>query len=217
VTDIQAATLPVAVATSFTALFDPTGLDIPPPFNGPTVPPNSTIVVLGGSGSLGQTGIQFARLAGFDTIITTASKTHEEYLKGLGATHVLDRITTNDARAILEIASKIDYVYDSISSEETNALCIAILSRDGGTFVTSLPYRGADLLVNITAKTILGIFQKSGSTLGPHVYRALEGWLASGNLKPNRTIVFEGLEKVDEALTFQGKGVSGNKIVIKIA
>jgi NADPH:quinone reductase-like Zn-dependent oxidoreductase len=214
---VQAATLPVAVATSFTALFDPAGLDIPPPFNGRTVPPNSTIIVLGGSGSLGQAGIQFARLAGFDTIITTASKTHEEYLKGLGATRVLDRNATTDARAILEIAPGIDYVYDSISSAETNALSVAIVSRDGGTFVSSFPYRGADLPANITAKSIRGIFQKKFSNLGPLVYRALEGWLARGELKPNRTIVFEGLEKVDEALTFQGKGVSGHKIVIKIA
>ena len=40
--------------------------------------------------------IQLARLSGFSPIIVTASLSNEEYLKGLGATHVINYKKTPD-------------------------------------------------------------------------------------------------------------------------
>jgi NADPH:quinone reductase-like Zn-dependent oxidoreductase len=59
---------------------------------------------------------------GLSPIITTASSKHEEFLKSLGATHVVDR---NNPAALLrdeieKIASApIKHVFDAISSQET--------------------------------------------------------------------------------------------------
>jgi NADPH:quinone reductase-like Zn-dependent oxidoreductase len=214
-TDEEAATLPTAFGTSFTALFGASGAGIKPPYSGRSVPPASSIVILGGSGSMGQMGIQFARLAGFDTIVTTASKVHEDYLKSLGATHVLDRHATADAKTILKIAPDVKLVYDTISKESTRALSVSILAKEGGKLIRTLPYEGADLPSDITVKYIVGIFHSNTNGEGPHFWNAAQKWLEDGVLKPNRTEVFEGIEKVDEALTRQARGVSGKKIVIK--
>jgi NADPH:quinone reductase-like Zn-dependent oxidoreductase len=163
---------------------------------------------------MGQMGIQLARLAGFETIITTASKEHEEYLKGLGATHVLDRHSTSDAKSVSEIAADVNLVYDTISQPSTYPLTISIL-RNGGTLVRTIPYQGADLPSNISVKSIAGLFHINTFGEGPPAWSALEKWLEAGLVKPNRPEVFEGIEKVDEAVTRQAKGVSGVKVVVK--
>jgi hypothetical protein len=110
-------------------------------------------VVLGGAASVGQTGvcyliylyinfldneryagIQFAKLSGFNPIIVTASLKNADYLESLGATHVLDR-----SLSILELKSEmnkftsqpIKYVYDTISSPETQNIGIELLASGG--------------------------------------------------------------------------------------
>lgn len=99
------------------------------------------IVILGGSSSVGQNGtlayhllkgatsnidysaIQLAKLSGFSPIVTTASLKHADYLKSLGATHVIDRSVPASVLAS-EISSitqngPIKYAVDSISEPHT--------------------------------------------------------------------------------------------------
>lgn len=66
--------------------------------------------------------IQLGRALGLSPIITTSSSKHEEFLKSLGATHVVDRnkSTTLLRDEIEKIASApIKHVFDAISSQET--------------------------------------------------------------------------------------------------
>lgn len=79
--------------------------------------------------------IQLARLSGFSPIITTSSLRHEEFLKSIGATHVIDR-TLPSATIQVEVAKlaggkPVEYVYDSISSAETQQLGYEVLAPGG--------------------------------------------------------------------------------------
>lgn len=111
------------------------------------------IVILGGSSSVGQNGklqpkikgaylynfnhsaIQLAKLSGFSFVITTASLKHTEYLKSLGATHVIDRSVSASALAseINTITQNmpIKYAVDSISSPDTQQAAYDLLASDG--------------------------------------------------------------------------------------
>ena len=54
-----------------------------------------TVLVLGGSGGTGTTGIQLAKALGAGMVITTTSSDNFEYCKGLGADKLIDYRTQN--------------------------------------------------------------------------------------------------------------------------
>ena len=119
------------------------------------------IFILGGSSSVGQNGklkyrlsekeftsstnrsaIQLAKLSGFSPIITTASLKHAEFLKSIGATHVIDRSISASA-LVSEISSitqhvPIKYAVDSISLPDTQQAAYDLLGQ-GGKLVIFLP------------------------------------------------------------------------------
>lgn len=82
--------------------------------------------------------IQFAKLSGFSPIITTASLKHEENLKSLGATHVIDRSLPLSSE-IAKITSKpILTIYDAVSDSESQETAYSVLAN-GGTLILVLP------------------------------------------------------------------------------
>ena len=86
--------------------------------------------------------IQFARLSGFSPIIATASLHNAEYLKSLGATHVIDRtLPTDTVRAKAEdlAGGPFDLVYDAVSTSDTMPLAYALTSPSGDMVVVSPP------------------------------------------------------------------------------
>ena len=114
------------------------------------------IVILGGSSSVGQNGkvvfflaiptgtpfsnvnfpaIQLAKLSGFSPIITTASLSHAEALKSLGATHVIDRSVSASTLAseVSNITQNapIKYAVDSISAAATQQAAYDLLAPGG--------------------------------------------------------------------------------------
>jgi NADPH:quinone reductase-like Zn-dependent oxidoreductase len=101
----DAATIPLGLATAAVGLYNPLqegGLGLKPSWTpeGKGFYKNQPIVILGGSSSVGQFAIQLAKLSGFSPIITTSSKKHTDFLKSLGATHVVDRASINLASDI---------------------------------------------------------------------------------------------------------------------
>ena len=86
--------------------------------------------------------IQLAKLSGFSPIITTASLKHTEYLKSIGATHVIDRniSASNLAKEISGITQNepIRYALDSISLPDTQQTVYDLLGK-GGKLALLLP------------------------------------------------------------------------------
>ncbi len=89
----DAAVLPLGVSTAACGLFqkDQLGLRHPTANAGPT---GATVLVWGGSTSVGSNAIQLAAAAGYE-VITTASPRNFEYVKSLGATLVFDYNSPN--------------------------------------------------------------------------------------------------------------------------
>ncbi|KAG8934619.1 hypothetical protein FRC03_004008 [Tulasnella sp. 419] len=185
----------------------------------------STIFVLGGSSNVGQYTIQFARKAGFNTIITTASPAHDDCLMALGATHVLRRDSPVEAFAKLAASSRGSYdfepetiVMDCIAIKETQEQggnIISTISPSKGGFMTNLDLLCAPLPKCVQVK---GLFAIPGFLLELSVpfVSSLQGWLTNGDLKPVVVEVEQGLEKVPEAVSRLRKGMSGLKLVVSM-
>ncbi|KAM6503513.1 hypothetical protein JOM56_000456 [Amanita muscaria] len=123
----KATTLSIPFVTAYLCLFNknPYGVQLPNPIvDGGGESTGQELVILGGSSSVGQYALQLAKLAGFSTIIATASLNHADFLKSLGATHVIDR---NTSKVILQE----EHVFDAISSPETQQLGHDLLSPEG--------------------------------------------------------------------------------------
>jgi NADPH:quinone reductase-like Zn-dependent oxidoreductase len=92
--DAEAATLPCAGVTAWSALF-----------GAAPARPGETVLILG-SGGVALMALALARSGGLRTIVTTSGPERAEALRGLGATHVIDRSATPDwaaeARALSE-------------------------------------------------------------------------------------------------------------------
>jgi len=84
----HAAVLPLALSTAACGLFQTDQLGLSHPTASPA-PKGQTVLVWGGSTSVGSNAIQLAAAAGYD-IITTASPHNADYVRGPGAREVFD-------------------------------------------------------------------------------------------------------------------------------
>ncbi|CAE6444731.1 unnamed protein product [Rhizoctonia solani] len=219
ITADQASTIPAAALAALVGLFQKTGISFPA--NGPTAN-GQGVLVLGGSSSVGQFGIQLARIAGFSPIVTTASAQHADMLESLGATHVFNRNNV-DAKTIQSaFPTPVSLVLDSISVASTQSLAFDVLTIPspvpGAHLALVLPLIDSIKERNVDNKVT--VHQIYGSShrfreLGVPFWQNVGQWIKDGKFVPNRVqVVKGGLAALPEALDLSRKGVSGVKIVI---
>ncbi|CCO30216.1 Zinc-type alcohol dehydrogenase-like protein C2E1P3.01 [Rhizoctonia solani AG-1 IB] len=197
ITEDQASTIPLAAITAAILLFQKTGIDLPS--NGPTAT-GKGVLILGGSSSVGQFAVQLARIAGFSPIVTTASATHKDFLKSLGATPL---------------------AIDAISADSTQELAYEVLTTPSpvSSAHLALVLPPADSVKEKNSGNQVTVHNVFGSS---HMFRDLSvpfwqnvgQWIKDGKFVPNRVQVAGGLAALPEALDASRKGVSGVKIVI---
>ncbi|EMD40083.1 hypothetical protein CERSUDRAFT_103952 [Gelatoporia subvermispora B] len=226
----QAASIPGALATAALGLFNPYVMErsvrLFPPWevggrgNFADVP----FMVLGGASSVGQYAIQLASLAGFSPIICTASLRNAELVKGIGATHVLDRnLSAEGLKAeVLRITSKpINVVFDAISLSETQDVAYELIAP-GGHLVIMWPdavderKKSAQPFKNIVF--VFGaIAAPENQKLGISLCSKLTALLEEGAIKPMRVEVLPGgLSGVPHGLERLRNGqVSALKLVVR--
>ncbi|GBE88096.1 Zinc-type alcohol dehydrogenase-like protein [Sparassis crispa] len=180
------------------------------------------VVIFGGSTSVGQYVIQFAKLAGFSPIIATASLHNTELLKSYGATHVLDRrLSASDLiTAVSHITSApIQIVYDSVSLQDTQNVAYDVLAP-GGTMVVVLD-ESVDPSKKTPEKKIVNVF---GNTHVPQnhktsvsLYSQLTSLLEKGLIRPNRVEVLpDGLTGIPDGLErIKNNQVSAVKLIAR--
>lgn len=259
----DAAGISMASFTAFVGLFHETGAEVPlPPTARAHIPedspfdygpldsvPNESyqwppdlskfgwcITVLGGSSSVGQFMIQYARIAGFKKILTTASPPNHAFLRTLGATHLFDRsATASDIAAIASpsttqacaVGTNQPYsneytplVFDAIGSTQTTTMGVEILS-----LLTPEPL--SRILVSPSVDDIppitenvdyRGIYALVGALwdFSLPYFLVMEEWLARGEIVPNRIRVVGTVERANEALEMSRQGVSGVKLIMSI-
>ncbi|KAF5019960.1 hypothetical protein F66182_8019 [Fusarium sp. NRRL 66182] len=214
----QAAALPLALATASWALFGDTALGM----EYPSLEPRSadkTVLIWGGSSSVGGAAIQLAKAAGYQ-VITTASAQNHEYVQSLGADHVFEYKTpqvTKDIASLLTGRKFAGALEASGSDEAMNSACQSIVHADGLRKLICVRAPSSQVS-DVEAKPIM-----STSIIGTPVAKAVFGdfvpdALEKGKLKavPETQVVGKGLEAIQLGLNTLAKGVSAKKIVVSL-
>ncbi|KAI0655761.1 GroES-like protein [Cubamyces menziesii] len=227
----EAASIPLGLATVVTALYNhdlnsnTVNFVAPWEEGGTTKFSGKPAFIVGGASSVGQYAIQMAKLSGFSPIITTASLHNEPLLRSLGASHVLDRSLappeTKRELAKLTEGKPIEFVYDAISLEDTEALAYDVLAS-GGVLVLVLPdVIPAELKKEGDNKTVVqaygNVHPPQNRQVGVDLYARLTEWLQTGKLVPNRIEVLpNGLAGIPEGLErLENNKVSGTKLIAR--
>ncbi|OKL60155.1 hypothetical protein UA08_04906 [Talaromyces atroroseus] len=214
---VNAAVLPLAVSTASTGLFSV--LKLPFPTISPE-PTGRTVLIWGGSSSVGSCAIQLALAAGFNVAATASAKNHE-YVRSLGAQHVFDY---NDADVVDKVTAFLkegDLVFDCIGTQDVMGACGGILSKIGGGKLPTVRYPEPSTYDNVTNSFVMGLTPGLVDTsIGVAVWhKYLPEALKGGKFqaKPEPFVIEGGLEKIQEGIDMIKKGVSATKIVVEIA
>ncbi|EIW57181.1 GroES-like protein [Trametes versicolor FP-101664 SS1] len=231
ITADQAASIPLGLATVVTGLYNHNPkaktISFPAPWEegGTTKFAGKPAFIIGGSSSVGQYAIQLAKLSGFSPVIATSSLRHEEFLKSIGAAHVIDR-TLPAATIAAEVAKltggkPVEFVYDAVSLPDTQPLAYEVLAPGGHLLLVlpdSVPAEKKKEGDNKTIVTVFGNVQTpENREVGVALYSRLTEWLETGKLVPNRVEVLpNGLAGIIDGLERMKKDqVSGTKLVAR--
>ncbi len=220
----QAAVLPLALSTAASGMFQKDQLGLALPSASP-VDRAETVLVLGGSTSVGSNAIQLARNAGY-RVVATASPHNFDYVRSLGAAEAVDY---HSPAAVDEIVNRIG---DSplagtlaiTAGSLPSAVKIAFRAKGSKRVASARP--GPLTQVRARRARRLGV-QVSviwGGTLkdnevGPAIYTDfLPAALAAGAYRaaPAATVVGEGLARIPDALQQLRRGVSAKKLVVTV-
>ena len=134
----KACVLPLALSTAAAGLYGKGFLALPYPTKG-AKSTGSTILIWGGSSSVGSAAIQLAAASGL-IVAATASKKNHDYVKDLGATHVFDYAQSDVADEIAKVleGSPCAGAYDAIAENDTTKSCAEVVHKLGGGTVATV-------------------------------------------------------------------------------
>jgi NADPH:quinone reductase-like Zn-dependent oxidoreductase len=220
----QAAVLPLTLSTAATGLFqsDHLGLALPAidsPERG------ETVLVWGGSTSVGSNAIQLARGAGY-RVVTTASPRNFDYVRSLGAAAVID-YHRNDA--VTQVIKAIgDSALAGTLSIGSGSLprTLTIASQLPGRRRIATPQPAAMTRAQLFLRPRRGVHISTiwagtlkDNEVGPTIYGDyLPAALAARQYRaaPDAVVAGDGLDKIPAALKQLRGGVSAKKIVVRI-
>lgn len=222
----QAAVLPMAVSVATMALFHEDLLAMSLPYLEPTpTPKGETVLVWGGSTTVGNCAIQLAVAAGYE-VITTTSPHNFDLVKKLGATQALDYKSPTiktDLLAAFKGKTTAGAVANAGLDRESYPLIVDICAE----VVKSSPGKKtiAMTMVPFWEPAYEGVICKfvapmgDAKTLGSSIFHNfLPEALLQGSFKssPQAKVVGKGLESVQEAMDVLKSGVSAQKIVVTL-
>lgn len=174
-----------------------------------------TLVVYGGSSSVGSMTTQLATAAGIN-VITVVGAHNFDFSKRCGATQVFDHKDPSVVEKVVEAVGKAEFIgiFDVIGTPETYAHDVAILAKLGGGHLASVHPPPAELPTNVTGGMIFAVNDIATPVWKDFVTPALE----TGKLQclPPPTVVGKGLEHINEALKKSKAGVSATKLVVEL-
>lgn len=216
ISDDEAATLPTNVVAPLFSLFK--DLAIPAPWTAAAADfdyAGTTLLIVGGGSSCGRFGVQLARLAGLGRVVVVGGD--EAELRGLGATHVLDRHGGHDAvlaRVRDVVGDELVYAFDAVSPPAGQLLALNALSGSRrGALARLLPNGPVDeskVLGKAAGFDVRDTFGSSQASpeLGRAFWQRVPELLETGKLKPLQYVVKQGLEPehVNEVLAAYREG-----------
>lgn len=242
----QACVIPLGLSTAACGLFGKDYLALPPPTPDPEST-GKTVLIWGGSSSVGCNAIQLACAAGYE-VITTASPRNHALLRKLGASRVFDYKSPSVVEDIVKALENSTVAGAFAIGSYSVEACISILGKCKGSrrfiaqasanlpktglpssllgwvpFGATMAYHGVNSTIKakqngVTVKFIWGS-DPAWNELGPLVYR---DYLPQALIEkkfipaPEPLIVGTGLEHVQKGLDLNLKGVSAQKVVVKL-
>ncbi|KAK5702216.1 hypothetical protein LTR17_022524 [Elasticomyces elasticus] len=174
-----------------------------------------TIIVYGGSSSVGCMATQLATAAGVG-VITLASKQNHGLCRSCGATDVFDYHDADVVEKVVEAIGSDNFIgiYDAIGEPTCYAHDLAILEKLGGGFFARVFPPPEKLPDNVKAKHVFGMREWAFPIWDDFIAPALE----SGLLKcsPESLVVGKWLESVQLGFDKLKAGVSAPKIVVEL-
>ena len=166
--DLEAASAPVVAVTAWQALFE----------YGRAVA-GQTALIHGAAGNVGAYAVQLAKQAGLQ-VIATASGTDADFVKSLGADHVIDYKTTR----FHEVVSDVDTVIDTISGDvlerstqvvNPSGIIVSIAAPLADDFEATHGVKAVFFLAEVTAERLHNITDRlSNGILKTHVGSVLD-------------------------------------------
>ncbi|KAM3065320.1 hypothetical protein ACMFMG_004296 [Clarireedia jacksonii] len=239
----QASVIPLGYSTAACGLFQKDHLALELPSMSPN-PTGKTVLIWGGSTSVGVNAIQLAVAAGYD-VITTCSPRNFELVKKLGASQVFDYNSKTVVSDIIRVLQNVTVAGAMSIGQGAIDACMDILDKCQGTKVlamityplpmpppkhfvlpktvgTFVPWMAANY-IKCKTRGIKNAFVE-GSTLisngiGEAVYaNFLSEALEKGTFvaAPEPKVVGTGLEFVEAGMKMQRDGVSACKVVIAL-
>ncbi|ERF73359.1 hypothetical protein EPUS_08301 [Endocarpon pusillum Z07020] len=213
-----ASVLPLGLSTAACGLFQKAYLALQLPSSPPKPATGETLLVWGGSTSVGSNAIQLAVAAGYE-VITTASPRNFVYVKKLGASQAFD-YHSEAVVADLITAFKGKTSAGAIAiGEGSGDPCVEVVAKSSGKkFVALANPPSKELPSGIGGKFIFGSDLKDNE-VGPAIYvDFLPKALADGSYiaAPDARVVGNGLESIQGGLDLLKKGVSAMKYVISL-
>ncbi|KAJ4377536.1 hypothetical protein N0V83_000361 [Neocucurbitaria cava] len=178
---------------------------------------NKTLVVYGGSSSVGSMTTQLATAAGIN-VISIAGAHNFDLSKRSGATEVINYKDATFVDKVVEAVRRTGHefvgIFDAISIPETYANDLAILAQLGGGHLVCSHPPPSDVPVNVKPGMIFAVNDIATPVWKDYVTSALQ----TGKLQclPPPTIVGNGLEYIQEALDKLKAGVSATKLVVTL-
>jgi len=241
----QASVLPLGLTTAAAALFDKAQLVLDLPTVPPRSPNGKTVIVWGGSTSVGCCAVQLAVAAGYE-VLSTASPRNHDLLRKLGAANVWD-YRSPDVVDDIVAALKGKTVAGAVSIGGGAAeKCMQILEKaaTGRKFVamatfpmpdkeprnlvmlrTGLHFAGwtiaykAKGVMNGVGSAFVNLAPVFTNGIAKYIFADfLPKALAAGNFvpAPDPEVVGHGLESIQDAFAVQKNGVSAKKIVVTL-
>lgn len=242
----HAAVLPLGLATAASSLFLEDYLNLRWPKFPPEAKTGKSVLIWGGSTSVGSNAVQLAAAAGYE-VFSTSSPRNFDYVRKLGASQVFDYNSQTVVPDLIDALKTKDVAGAMAIGEGSVGLCIDVLSKTKGTkFVAeiggvSLPKEGSlgfltisQLMLGMAATNVslrikkmrTGVSGKfvwgSGlkkTELGNAIFRDfLPKALAEKKYlaAPEPEVVGHGLEELQHALDLQRRGVSARKLVVQL-
>lgn len=226
----EAAVLPLSVSTAAAGLYltETLGLRLPR-VPGSSVPipldtSKETLLLWGGSSSVGSSVVQLAVASGY-SVVATASPSNYGYVKNLGVSLVLDYHNPDIVPILVQLLqhrqTTVVGAYDAIGTEVTVRQTAAVLQALGGGKIASVGVAPTD--VGEGKVQVARISAANITTQEPEVARTIWGKYVPAALKigqllprPRELVLGKGLYYVQGGLDLNKKGISAAKVVVTL-
>ncbi|KAF9068405.1 chaperonin 10-like protein [Rhodocollybia butyracea] len=216
----QAASIPSGYTTAAVGLLSaqPFGAGLNPTYDPKVTYTGESALIIGGSTANGQFAIQIFKYLGYSTIIAYASARHTDFLKSLGATHIIGRGET-PIEMVAETVKKIALTplkisYNALGDADSRSACFDSIVEGGQVVDVVSEFKDAGNGKRVV--TIMGSAHlPQNREFGRIMWKNVPGLVQDGVILPNRVEKLPGgLAGISEGLErLKAKKVSGEKLV----